>query len=221
MRNDRPAHALYRRCAAPYRGHFLAHVGEWKGLPQSDLLDLMCGRVGGVGGWLGRNGRLKKAFAEGPAARKVLASDGDPATVFANLRSLGAKLARRSPPTSTCRQSPHRRLRHCRAVGARNAGRTASDHPHRRRAGGTQSASDVDARIAVSPRKGPRSTPDAEFDELLGEARLIYRLRDERGVYSDIWASGLMRRAALAVGRRVSTRGAYRRSSAHVRGHPR
>ena len=37
-----------------------------------------------------------------------------------------------------------------------------------------------------------------EFDELLGEARLTYRLRDERGVYSDIWAAGLMRRAALS-----------------------
>jgi rifampicin phosphotransferase len=35
----------------------------------------------------------------------------------------------------------------------------------------------------------------------------MYRLRDERGVYSDIWASGLMRRAALAAGRRVTRRG--------------
>src|SRR5207253_6546368 len=43
--------------------------------------------------------------------------------------------------------------------------------------------------------------------ELLGEARLTYRLRDERGVYSDIWASGIMRRAVLAAGRRVSSRG--------------
>ena len=31
-----------------------------------------------------------------------------------------------------------------------------------------------------------------EFDDMLGEARLMYRLRDERGVYSDAWASGLM-----------------------------
>ena len=46
-----------------------------------------------------------------------------------------------------------------------------------------------------------------EFDELLGEARLTYRLRDERGVYSDIWAAGLMRRAALAAGRRITKRG--------------
>src|SRR5262249_27414292 len=47
----------------------------------------------------------------------------------------------------------------------------------------------------------------AEFDDLLGEARLTYRLRDERGVYSDIWASGIMRRATLAAGRRLASRG--------------
>ena len=54
-----------------------------------------------------------------------------------------------------------------------------------------------------STRASPASAPQvpeehrAEFDELLGEARLMYRLRDERGVFSDIWASGIMRRAAL------------------------
>jgi phosphohistidine swiveling domain-containing protein len=35
----------------------------------------------------------------------------------------------------------------------------------------------------------------------------MYRLRDARGVYSDIWASGQMRRAALAAGRRLAERG--------------
>jgi pyruvate,water dikinase len=35
----------------------------------------------------------------------------------------------------------------------------------------------------------------------------MYRLRDERGVFSDIWASGIMRRAALAAGRRLEDRG--------------
>ena len=46
-----------------------------------------------------------------------------------------------------------------------------------------------------------------EFDELLEEARLIYRIRDERGVFSDIWASGIMRRAVLAAGRRLAAKG--------------
>jgi pyruvate,water dikinase len=46
-----------------------------------------------------------------------------------------------------------------------------------------------------------------EFDALLEDARVGYSVRDERGVYSDIWASGLMRRAALAAGRRLEARG--------------
>ena len=46
-----------------------------------------------------------------------------------------------------------------------------------------------------------------EFDEMLSEARLMYRIRDERGVFSDIWASGIMRRAAIAAGRRVAAKG--------------
>ena len=65
---------------------------------------------------------------------------------------------------------------------------------------------DVDDLIAGVRSKVPEEHR-AEFDELLGEARLTYRLRDERGIYSDIWASGLMRRAALAAGRRLATKG--------------
>jgi pyruvate,water dikinase len=65
---------------------------------------------------------------------------------------------------------------------------------------------DVDDRIADIRARVP-AEHQAEFDELLGEARLMYRLRDERGVFSDIWASGIMRRAAVAAGRRVENRG--------------
>ncbi len=65
---------------------------------------------------------------------------------------------------------------------------------------------DVDARIAGIRSQVPEEHR-AEFDELLGEARLMYRLRDERGVFSDIWASGIMRRAVLAAGRRLEDKG--------------
>src|SRR4051794_37785499 len=37
----------------------------------------------------------------------------------------------------------------------------------------------------------------AEFDDLLTEARLVYRLRDERGLYSDTAAVGLLRLAVI------------------------
>jgi pyruvate,water dikinase len=46
-----------------------------------------------------------------------------------------------------------------------------------------------------------------EFDEVVAEARLVYRLRDERGIYSEITAIGLLRRALLEIGRRAVDRG--------------
>jgi len=42
-----------------------------------------------------------------------------------------------------------------------------------------------------------------EFDSVLGEARLINRLRDERGVYNEARAFGLSRRAVLEAGKRL------------------
>lgn len=60
-------------------------------------------------------------------------------------------------------------------------------------------AADLRARVPDEHR--------AEFDELVDEARLVYRLRDERGIYSEITAIGLLRRALLEVGNRASDRG--------------
>ena len=59
-----------------------------------------------------------------------------------------------------------------------------------------------------SPRSGQVPAQHrGQFDELFEEARLTYRIRDERGVFSDIWASGIMRRAAVAGGRRLAAQG--------------
>jgi len=46
-----------------------------------------------------------------------------------------------------------------------------------------------------------------EFEALLAEARLVYRLRDERGIYSDSAATGLLRLALIELGRRMAERG--------------
>jgi pyruvate,water dikinase len=67
-------------------------------------------------------------------------------------------------------------------------------------------SSDVDKEIAGVRSKVPDQHQSA-FDDLLGEARLTYRIRDERGVFSDIWASGIMRRAVIAAGRRLAAKG--------------
>lgn len=46
-----------------------------------------------------------------------------------------------------------------------------------------------------------------DFDARYAEARSTYRLRDERGIYSDATANGIMRRAMLAAGRRLAAIG--------------
>jgi len=186
-------------------GDFLAHVGDWTGLPHSELLGLMRGSAVVSAGGSEEMERLKRAFAQDRAAREILASSGDPAQVLASLRSLdgeaGAAVSAYldlvgnrlvdgfdiAEPTAL--EMPDALLRALR-IAVSGEAHTASD----------------DARISEVRAKVPEAHR-AEFDQLLGEARLTYRLRDERGVYSDIWASGIMRRAALAAGRRVASRG--------------
>ena len=187
-------------------GDFLAHVGNWTGLPPSDLLGLMRGSAVVSAGGSDEMERLKRAFAQDSAARKVLASDGDPAQVLASLRSLGGEAG---AAISGYLDLVGNRL----VDGFDIAEPTAFELPDAlvramriAVSGEAQAASDLDVRIAEVRAQVP-AAHQAEFDELLGEARLTYRLRDERGVYSDIWASGIMRRAALAAGRRVASRG--------------
>jgi pyruvate,water dikinase len=187
-------------------GDFLAQVGGWTGLPASELLGLMRGSAEVSSGGSDEMQRLKVAFAKDSAARAVLATGGDPAQALASLRSLkgeaGAAL------------SGYLDLIGNRLIdGFDIAEPTALEVPDALLkaitiavSGEDRAASDVDTRIAEVRAKVPVAH-QTEFDELLGEARLTYRLRDERGVYSDIWASGLMRRAALGAGRRVAKRG--------------
>ena len=187
-------------------GDFLAHVGDWTGLPPSELLGLMRGSAEVSAGGSEEMARLKQAFAKDAAARKMLETDGDPAQVLARLRALGGETG--------AAMSGYLDLVGNRLIdGFDIAEPTALELPDALLrsiritvSGEAQAASDVDARTAEIRAKVPAAHRDA-FDELLGEARLTYRLRDERGVYSDIWASGIMRRAALAAGRRVAGRG--------------
>jgi phosphohistidine swiveling domain-containing protein len=187
-------------------GDFLAHVGDWTGLPPSELLGLMRGSAVVSAGGSDEMERLKKAFADDPSARKLLETDGDPAQVLASLRSQGGE--------SGAAVSGYLDLVGNRLIdGFDIAEPSALELPDALLrairisvSGEAQVASDIDARIAEVRALIPAAHRD-EFDELLGEARLTYRLRDERGVYSDIWAAGLMRRAALAAGRRIAGRG--------------
>jgi phosphohistidine swiveling domain-containing protein len=187
-------------------GDFLAHAGDWTGLPHAELLGLMRGASEVSSGGSPEMLRLKQAFAADPSARQALQADVDPAAILASLRARGGETG--------AAISGYLELIGNRLIdGFDIAEPTAMELPDALLralrlavSGEAEVASEVEALTARVREKVPPEHR-AEFDELLGEARHNYRLRDERGVYSDIWASGIMRRAALAAGRRVAGRG--------------
>jgi pyruvate,water dikinase len=199
-------HMRYTASAVVPTGDFLAHVGDWTDVPPAELLGLMRGTAPVSAGASAELARLIAAFEADAQARELLASDDDPGQVLAALRALDGEAGEAvsgyldlvgyrlldgfdiSEPYALA--MPDALVR---AIRTAVAGRDLE-------------GADVEAAIADVRGKVPEQHR-AEFDELLGEARLTYRLRDERGVFSDIWASGLMRRAVLEGGRRVADRG--------------
>jgi pyruvate,water dikinase len=187
-------------------GDFLAHVGDWTALPPAELLGLMRGAAPVSAGGSAELERLTTTIGKDSAALELLESTDDPGRVLAALRAL--------PGEAGSAVAAYLDLVGCRPLdGFDICEASALELPDallrsiRVAASGRDlETSDVDDRIAGVRTKVPEEHR-AQFDELLGEARLTYRLRDERGIYSDIWASGLMRRAVLAGGRRLVSRG--------------
>jgi pyruvate,water dikinase len=199
-------HMRHTGAASLPTGDFLAHVGDWTGLAPSELLGLLRGASPVSAGASAEFERLLAAINADPAARELLDSDGDPAEVLEQLRSLAGEAGEAA--------SAYLDLVGYRLLdGFDISGRYALELPETlllairvaAKEGGPDEA-DLEARIADVRNRVPEEHRP-EFDELLAEARLTYRLRDERGVFSDIWASGIMRRAVIAAGRRVAAKG--------------
>jgi len=187
-------------------GDLMVHVMQWAPeVSQAEVLGLMRGASPVSAGASDELTNLVAAFSANDEARAVLESDGEPAAILAALRArddaegramaaylelVGYRLLDGFDISSRfALELPDALVR---AIRSAVAGRVEDD--------------DLDARVAAIRERIPAEHRD-EFDELLSEARLMYRLRDERGVFSDIWASGLMRRAALAAGRRLAAAG--------------
>ncbi len=199
-------HMRFTAAAVLPTGDFLAHVIDWTGLPPSELLGLMRGASPVSSGASEELKRLIAAVQADPKAREILDAGGDPGQVLEQLRSLDGDAG--AVASDYLDLVGYRLL-----DGFDIGGRYALEMPEAllqaiRRAveQGAPEESDVGAQIADVRNRVPEEHR-AEFDELLAEARMLYRLRDERGVFSDIWASGIMRRAAVGAGRRVAAKG--------------
>ncbi len=198
-------HMRFTASAVVPTGDFLAHVGDWTGLPPSELLGLMRGASPVSAGASAELERLIAALRQDQDAQALLASEDDPAVVLAALRNLDGDAG---AAVSDYLDLVGNRL----LDGFDISEPAALEMPDalvraiRSAVAAAEETSDVEERIAEVRGKVPAEHQE-QFDELLAEARLLYRLRDERGVYSDIWASGIMRRAALAAGRRLAAAG--------------
>ncbi len=199
-------HMRFTASAVVPVGDFVLHASQWTGRSPAELLGLMRGAARVSGGGSDELETLVSSVRRDPAALELLDSDGDPAQMLGALRTLpgeaGPAVAAYldlvgfrpldgfdiSEPSAL--ELPDALLRAIRAAVTEEGG----------------GPKDLEDRIAEA-RASVAEEHRGEFDELLQEARLTYRLRDERGIYSDAWASGLMRRGALAAGRRVASRG--------------
>ena len=201
-------HMRHTGAAMVALGDLLVHAGAWTGMPPAELLSMMRGATPVSAGASGELAAMIAAFEADPAARTLLFSDGDPGEVLAQLRSLDSEAG--EAVSAYLELTGYRLL-----DGFDISGRYALEMPDvllRAIRAAVQSSEeggeefDVDARIAEVRDRVPEEHRE-EFDQLLAEARLMYRIRDERGVFSDIWASGIMRRAAVSAGQRVAQRG--------------
>lgn len=197
-------HSLNATAMLPL-GDFLAHTSEWTGMPPSELLPLFRGasRVS-----LGANEELEslaRTLADHPDALTLLASSDARAIVDAlSARADAAGSAfRRYVDMAGVRL----------ATGYDVADMTLLEMPEllvetiRAKVAGhdTRCANDVEERErSIRERVPPQHR--AAFDELLTEARLTYRIRDERAYGNDAWALGVARRAVLEAGRRLRER---------------
>ena len=136
-------------------------------------------------------------------ARALLFSGGDPADVLARLREA-------VPEVGEYLDAVHFRL----LEGFDTPNPTVGERPEGL-VGRLQAALDLDAddalrRSAAVAEELREAVPEehrAELDDLMAEARHVYRLRDERGLYSEISAVGLLRLALLELGHRLEAKG--------------
>jgi pyruvate,water dikinase len=197
-------HHKYTATSIVVTGDLLVHAVDWTGATPGEVLSVLAGSSPVSNGFAADElGKAGDAIAASESARAVLES-----TVPAS-EKLAALV---DHPDAGAAVRPYVEAVQHRSVGYDVGDLTAGEMPEMMvnalaiASGGatrsTSSSAEVDRLRAKVPAEHR-----AEFDELVAEARLVNRLRDERGAYSDGWATGLARRAILEVGRRLHSRG--------------
>jgi rifampicin phosphotransferase len=188
-------------------GDFLAHVREWTGLAPADVLPIFQGSSRVSRGAADEIDAVGRAIQASAVAQAILAQENPQVVVDALLArtdAVGDAMRRYIDVAGT-------RL----ATGYDLADLTLSEMPELIVENVRSAASSVVreqnesgvARLEKQIRERVPAQHRATFDELLQDARLVYRIRDERGYLNDAWACGIARRAILEAGMRLVRKG--------------
>ena len=196
-------HHKYTATAVVVTGDFLADASEWTGLPSGSLLTLLKGSSPISNGFAADElVKAGAALAASESAMALVRSSGDPEQTIQALSD--------DPDVGPAVRAYVDAVRY-RAVGYDVGDATAGEMPglllEALRTAADPKPRPVDSSSVDELRAKVPAEHQAAFDEKLAEARLVNRLRDERGVFADGWATGLGRRAVLEAGRRLQDRG--------------
>jgi pyruvate,water dikinase len=196
-------HHKYTIASTFATGDFLAGAAAWTGVQAGQLISLLRG-----------TSPISRGFATDEldrAAKAILASDaGDVLHGDGPAEGLLAALA--ADPAAGAEVTAYLDAVRYRSVGYDVGDKSAGEMPElllgalRAAAVGSSAAPASESALGQIRSMVPAEHVE-EFDDRLTEARLINRLRDERGAYSDGWATGLARRALLEAGRRLQDTG--------------
>jgi pyruvate,water dikinase len=188
-------------------GDFIAHASEWTGVDPSRIVALTRGAAPESAGASTELDRLVAELANDRHARALLDADDAPGETIAGLRELGGAAGAAaceyldsvgyrlldSLDVADCYalEVPEvlvRRLRRALETGSRPDEGPSDDE-----------VAQIRDRVPAAHRDG--------FDALFAEARLTSRVRDERGIFSEVWAGGIVRRTILAAGQLLAREG--------------
>ncbi len=184
-------------------GDFVLHASAWTGRPPHSLLNLLAGYSQISSGLPDEMRDAVAAINASSEATAMVRGSGDETQRLAVLRASVPAVDEylRSVDTRVIEGfdivSPTLREQPAMILGKLAGGLDAD--PAAARLTADSLASDVRAEVPAEYQE--------EFDELLTEARNNYRLRDERGIYSEITAIGILRLTLLEIGRRAHEAG--------------
>lgn len=201
-------HARFTMTACLPVGDYLAHVAEWTGEEVHTLLRPVKGYSSVSNGVAAEElQRLARGLRGDPALLKML-DQGSPSEVLAALNNAAGPLG--AAARAWLDQVSYRIVTGydvCDRYGLEipetllGSLRSAVHNPAVAPADATMERDLAALRDKVPPQHR------AQFDELLADARRVYRLRDERDHYNDGWSTGLLRRAMLEAGKRLVAKG--------------